>query len=109
MPRNLQKAKDRWEINGDFSLKRFHIIPQLGYLLNLLALILHYKLWEEKGKKVKVAAERLSILLVGSGPVGDDDLWYHNAASQLALPAGSEPPSWIQGPPSWLQGPTGRL
>ena len=26
-------------------------------------------------------------------------------ASQLALPAGSRPPSWLQGPPSWLQGP----
>ena len=28
---------------------------------------------------------------------------------QLAHPAGSRPPSWLQGPPSWLSGPLGRL
>ena len=69
---------------------------------------------------------------LGSGPVGDDDLWYHHILvtlcsvflsvsipprplswpSQLApgLPAGSRAlpagSSWLQGPPGWLQAPT---
>ena len=47
---------------------------------------------------------------MGSGPVGEDDLWYHHIPgtlhfdclrppprnSQLALPGGSRPPSWLQ-------------
>ena len=52
--------------------------------------------------------------LLGSGPLGDNDLWYHYMpgtfcsvcfsvslsvppqSSQLALPGGSRPPSWLQ-------------
>ena len=74
----------------------------------------------------------LFLLLLGSGPVGDDDLWYHHVPGMLRsvclsvslspspppeLPAG--PPRWLQasqvaskglqGPLSCLQGPLTRL
>ena len=43
------------------------------------------------------------LVLLGSGPVGDNDLWYHHILVFLSITSPPRGPGLSAGPPSWLQ------